>query len=331
MSGYFLGVDAGGSRTRAALVSEQGKVVGVGIAGPANFRTGSFAIAAKAVQQAVRQTLGKTRLKGVQAVCIGSAGLEEPGTEAEGRALLGEVVKADAVLLDTDAYIAWAGALKARPGIIVLSGTGSICLGVDENDFRHRVGGWGPYFGDEGSAYAIASEAIREALKVLDGRSRNGDILKAFLLFADLPPTTSRKTAHAVTSWLYNKERSSTLIARFAPTVERLAAENDEISQTILIRAGHDLGALAQDLAKSLALSPVLISFGGSVLQRNSFVRQAFLSTFDNLRHIMLVEPELPPVLGAALTAMRSVECDVSDRVFTELGRYMSTAEKRTW
>ena len=37
MANFFLGVDAGGSRTRAVIASRQGEVLGTGFAGSANF------------------------------------------------------------------------------------------------------------------------------------------------------------------------------------------------------------------------------------------------------------------------------------------------------
>ena len=99
-----VGVDAGGSRTRAAAATLDGRVFGAGLSGPANSRTGPFDAASHAVQNAVRDALnggwpgtsglppgvadrplGRQRALQVRAVCIGSAGLEQAGSEAEGR------------------------------------------------------------------------------------------------------------------------------------------------------------------------------------------------------------------------------------------------------
>ena len=302
MSEYFLGVDAGGSHTRAALISDQGELLGLGFSGAANFRTKPFAQAALAIQDSVAQALTAKAIKKVQAVCIGSAGLEEQGTEEEGRKLLGNVIRAETVLLDTDAYIAWAGALKAQPGVMVISGTGSICLGIDTARLRHRIGGWGPYFGDEGSAHAIANKAIREALKVIDGRSHNTAFLQALLSFAKFPTHWDQSTAHTLTSWLYAKERSSSELAGFALLIDQLAQQGNVCAQDLLKEAAESLAGLVPALmSKGSFQFPVLVSIGGSVLKYSSIAKKTFLHSLPE--SCIFSEPALPPVLGAAVLA----------------------------
>jgi N-acetylglucosamine kinase-like BadF-type ATPase len=300
MAAYFLGIDAGGSHTRAALVSEKGELVGMGFSGPANFRTKSFAESAQAIQEAVHQA---TRLvTRVKAVCIGTAGLEEQGTEEEGKELLGQSIEADTVLLDTDAYIAWAGALKAQVGVITIAGTGSISLGIDNSARRHRAGGWGPYFGDEGSAYAIANQAIREALKVLDGRNQDQDILKVLLSYANLPTSIDQTTSQRLTHWLYAKERSNAELANFARHIDQLALQGNACAKTILERAGQHLAELVKTIISQGDFTcPVPVSVGGSVLQHSSNTRQAFLNHLPS--NCRFVEPSFPAVLGAAILA----------------------------
>ncbi len=303
MPAHFLGIDAGGSRTRATLISDQGELVGLGYSGAANFRTYSFARSSLSIQEAVAQAIKHTSLTQVETVCIGSAGLEEPGTEEEGRKFLGNVICANQVLLDTDAYIAWAAALKAQPGVIIISGTGSIGLGVDLAQVRHRVGGWGPYFGDEGSAYWIANKAIREALKVLDGRSKNTAFLDALLEFAGLPRQLSQTNAHALTTWLYARE-SSTELANFAPWITRLAEHNPS-AKLLLEDAGKSLAELVEAILQQGSFQhPVTVSIGGSVLKYSMPTKNAFLHHLP--KTCTFSEPMLPPVLGATLLAWLS-------------------------
>ena len=261
------------------------------------------------MQSAVSQAVSSSGVQRVSAACIGSAGLEEPGGEAEGRTLLGNSITADEVLLDTDAYIAWAGALGGRPGIITISGTGSICLGVDANGNRQRVGGWGPRFGDEGSAYSIAAHGIREALKVLDGRSREHCFLEALLAFTGLS-TSTQQTSLALTTWLYSEERSSASIAHFSRAIDKLAASGNTTAQRFFVQAGYDLTELVEAVRTQLNLeAPVRVSTGGSVLMQNSFLNQTFCAALDGNDYHYLT-PSLPPVIGAVIVA--ASRCDSS-------------------
>ncbi len=60
------------------------------------------------------------------------------------------------IIINNDAYISLVGAHGQEKGIITISGTGSISLGIDGNGKLHRTGGWGGHIlGDEGSGYYL--------------------------------------------------------------------------------------------------------------------------------------------------------------------------------
>ena len=304
MNDLVLGVDAGGSHCRAVLASAQGEILGRGQAGSANSRTASFENAAVAIQRSISQALAKTAVRQVSAICIGSAGLEEPGSAAQGRKLLGTIVRTDNLIFDTDAYIAWAGALELQAGVIVIAGTGSMGFGIDTTGQRFRVGGWGPYFGDEGSAYALARSAIQEALKVLDGRQQDERLLKEVLSFAGLSPSLGPETALRLTEWLYQPERSPGAIAGFSAVLDELAKQNHPLSQSLLAEAGKSLAVLAEAVSSKFA-TRALHSFGGSVLLKSEVVRSAFFKQLSQ-KGLEYRPPSFSPVIGAVLIALES-------------------------
>jgi N-acetylglucosamine kinase-like BadF-type ATPase len=61
--------------------------------------------------------------------------------------------------------------LNSAPGLVLIAGTGSICLGIDEAGERFYGDGWGPILGDEGSAYWMGQEALRIICRAHDGRT----------------------------------------------------------------------------------------------------------------------------------------------------------------
>lgn len=308
----FLGVDAGGSETRAILVASNGDVLGSGRSGPANFRAGSLRVSCESVASAVRDAVKDSGNSSELFAFIGSAGLEGPGPEELGRKLLGEAATPTQLHLDTDAYTAWAGAFAGAPGVLVSSGTGSISLGVTSSGARHYVGGWGPTFGDEGSAYAIARDAIKVALEVADGR-RSASLLLDKLRHYVLAGAASELSAgnSGLTTWLYSPERTQSDIARFAPFVEQVALEGDGAAMEILERAGAQLAAMASTLITRFnemnpgATKPIAVSAAGTVLRVNQFVRARFLHELKQLPVATAYsEPVLPPEAGAVLLAM---------------------------
>ncbi len=316
----YLGVDAGGSHTRALLVGPDGEVLGAGRSGPANFRTGAVVHARVAVRDAVRQALdqvSKTSTSGtrrgveVAAAFLGSAGLEDKGDEKLALDLLGGAVAPRRLHLDSDVYAAWAGAFAGLPGVVLSAGTGSICLGVTASGRRIRVGGWGPAFGDEGSAYAIARHGIEAALATADGRGDSPRLLDALLRFTQTAeewgPDGLERYGAALTSWLYAPDTNQPDIARFAPHVEDVASRGDNVARQILDRAGKDLAAMAAVVIRRMEPDgrKVLLATNGAVLRNDGPVRMRFLSALEAEGvAVEIANPRFPPEAGAALLAM---------------------------
>ena len=56
-------------------------------------------------------------------------------------------------------------------GVVLIAGTGSIAMGINEAGAVERSGGWGPTLGDEGSGYDIARQALKAVAASFDGRA----------------------------------------------------------------------------------------------------------------------------------------------------------------
>ena len=159
----ILAIDGGGSRTRGLAIDHQGHVVGEALAGPSNHLLIDGAIVSRSLTEVIEATLADGHLDRSDVACVsaGLAGVDFDGTGAsEMEALMSELGFAR-VLINGDMVIAHAGALGSLPGVVTLSGTGSVTLGIDCAGRRVKVGGWGPIYGDEGSAYRIGEMALR--------------------------------------------------------------------------------------------------------------------------------------------------------------------------
>lgn len=187
-----LGVDGGGTRTRALLVDDDGIPLGrgegpAGIVGP----EGADA-AARAVEAAARGALAEAGSQGP--VDVLWAGLAGAGSESRRRAARSELETlglARRVAVGTDVEAAFRDAFSpGESGILLVAGTGSIALGRRAGGPWIRVGGWGALLGDEGSGYRLGLEAARSVLRGYDGRAPGTDlrdpVLDAFGLEA--PP-----------------------------------------------------------------------------------------------------------------------------------------------
>jgi glucosamine kinase len=275
--GPVLGVDAGGSGTRAALVVD-GVVTRRLTAGPFNFLL---------YEGGVDQMAALAREAQPAAMGIGVPGIarEPGGTQAFGRA----IAEASGVptLAAPDATVAWLGAFLGDPGIIVSAGTGSVAVGGSSPDRLVRVGGHGHLIGDEGSAYWIGRRALRAALAAAEQAGPPTGLLDAILA----------ATAGTLDQFVLRVQRAPadrTILTGLTPLVARLAEgpEADPVAQKIIADAAAALAGLAGALRARFGDLPVAGS--GGVLSIPS-LWAAFQAATGAGR------PLAPPEIGAAL------------------------------
>lgn len=165
----YLGIDAGGTHTRARLVSGTGQVLGTGEAGAANTPSG-LPQALRAIEDAYSQAVGQAGLTKAQVSSIhsgmGVAGLNRRGF-LEG--LRAHRFPFKATAFASDAAIANLGAHGGADGAIVIVGTGSVGFARVRDDV-FTIGGYGFPVSDEGSGAELGLRAIRRALWARDGR-----------------------------------------------------------------------------------------------------------------------------------------------------------------
>jgi len=151
-------MDGGGTRTLALVADESKRIVGRSLAGPSNPLKVGFRSAQAELLRAALGTLRQAARPGrkpakLEAVCIGLAGVDRPAVHRRIFAWLRKAVPAGSHLLTSDAAIALRAAVGDSPGIIVISGTGSIAYARDQRGRVSRSGGWGVPFDDAGSGY----------------------------------------------------------------------------------------------------------------------------------------------------------------------------------
>ena len=207
---YFVGIDGGGTRTTAWLSDEKGRVLARAVAGPSNPLKVGIKSTQREILRATREVLRQAhvaaRLGGerrrtptgrgstaaaLEAVCVGLAGTDRPPVHRKVLAWLRQAIPARHHLLTSDAAIALRAAIADSPGVIVISGTGSIAYGRDDRGRVLRSGGWGAFLDDAGSGYDLGRKAIVAALQVLEVLQRRGRTLaQALADYRPLPQKT---------------------------------------------------------------------------------------------------------------------------------------------
>jgi glucosamine kinase len=175
---FLLGVDGGGSGTRALLARRDGTVIGRGRAGPSALGQG-LAQAWRNVELATRAAFTSARL-GVPvwdhcAVAVGLSGVSHhPWRDA----FVADNIGFAHLVAETDSFTALLGAHNGRPGVVLAAGSGSVAEALHADGSRSIVGGWGFPAGDEGSGAWLGLHAVRHAQCALDGRANGGPLAR---------------------------------------------------------------------------------------------------------------------------------------------------------
>ena len=301
----FLGVDAGGSKTAFVLLDDTGRVVAEA-RGPSGYYFGSGIDTVAAV---LADGLARvTALAGVGTDEIDYAFFGLPGygettadtdrLDAIPRGLLGH----DRYTCDNDMIGGWAGSLGGQDGINVISGTGSMVYG-EHRGATCRVGGWGELFGDDGSAYWIATRGLNAFSRMSDGRLPRGPLYDVVRQRIGL---TRDLDLVGVVMHEWRGARSE--IARLSKAVVEADAAGDRVAGAILADACHELTQLvgaARDLLGYAGDEAMPVSYSGGMFTAPSFLT-GFTAALDTLGSgYQLHPPMFGPGIGSALYAMR--------------------------
>jgi N-acetylglucosamine kinase-like BadF-type ATPase len=206
------------------------------------------------------------------------------------------------VSIESDARIALEGAFSGKPGVVVISGTGSIVFGKDERDKIYRAGGWGRLIGDEGSGYAIGREAFRAVAKLLDGYGEKTKLAKLFNKKFGLG------TQDAIINAVYGEKYNP---ASVVPAVMEAALKGDSVAKKILVLACSDLVEVINAVLKKMnkgrkGVPKRPLAFVGSLLMNDNFYSRKIRSAIKReLPLVVIRNAESSPVVGAALMAIR--------------------------
>ena len=298
----FLGVDGGKSSTKAFIGDETGRVLGTGVGGPCNHvaEAEGRERLARAVTESVALACGQAGIDAArvsfEAACFGMS-----GGPADKQPILAEILRAGQLIVTHDMLIALSGATGGDPGVAVNAGTGSFAFGRSPSAETARAGGWGFVFGDEGSGFDIARQALRAALRHEEGWGPH-TVLHAALLEA-----TGTRDANELLHHFYTPEWPRPRVAALAKLVDSVALAGDPVARDILTNAAQQLAMLAASVGNRLfrAGEPMLVCHIGGVFRSRLLLE----------RHRQIVElndgarcepPRYSPAAGALLEAYRA-------------------------
>ena len=296
---YFLGVDGGGTKTLVVLLDEANNVIAEGLSGASNPMRVGIEKAVTNISEAINiacDTLNRN-VTDIVSAALGLAGVRRNDIRLRIRERISQMLRTNSVEVVTDADIALYGAVKNKTGLVVIAGTGSICLGRNEKDEKAIAGGWGPLAGDEGGGAGIARRALQAIAKASDGRGSQTKLSRSAMEYF-----RAGKTEDLVVA-IYAPQVDNMRIAGFAKFVAEAAEKGDEVARQILNEAGFELGLAATAVIRQLKLQrrKFPIATVGSIFQSGEMIKEPLIEKVRKIApKAYLIEPPLPPAVAAA-------------------------------
>lgn len=299
----FLGIDGGGTRTRAALLDADRRLLGEGEGGPSNIDDVGEAGARANIAAAVAAARARAGLPDTAfaAAFLGMAGVTSDDDRAVIRRIAHTLKLAPTACIDVDhdCRIALAGGLSGRPGIVLITGTGSSCYGRTAAGAHWMTGGRGHLIADEGSGYWYGLNAIRAAVRHHDGRGPSTVLHDRVLTALGID------TIEAVMHRLYVVGVTRPEIAALAPLVIAAAEAGDGVAQRLFLEGARELAECVEAVAQRLgfASGPSELALTGGLSQAQVAREPLVAAVTARLPGCRVTLAERSPVVGAALLA----------------------------
>ncbi len=300
--GAILGVDGGGTHTRAAI-QVNGKIAGNGQSGSIKrLRVGAAAAEAN-LREALKEAYAQAGMSRVDAACCGVASVSMPGITEWITAVFDDfhVQRSEVV---GDEVIALDAAFRGGPGILQIAGTGSNTIGRAPDGSRESAGGWSSRLGDEGSGYWIGVNAIRRALHAYD-REQPAQVIQR---------VSEVWGTHDMDEFINVGDGTpGPDFAALAPVIDELAQAGDPVALGVLQQAAADLVAFvllvrSKIRRKHSLTGEVPVAWTGGVIEKGALVREAFFKGLHDAAPQMPVGKEaVVPLEGALWRAERLV------------------------
>lgn len=300
---FYLGVDGGGTKTHVALMNDKREVVGEGTSGPSNPLRVGVETAVSNIAKALNVATDQAEVSPVDIVAatLGLAGVRRADLKQRIKASFVEQFRIRKTEVFTDAEIALFATTQGKPGIVVIAGTGSVCLGKNDKGEMAIAGGWGPLAGDEGGGVGIAQTALHAVAKASDGRG--------------IPTILSERASEYFRASgpenlivaIYSPQVDNSRIAGFAQFVVEAAQSGDAVAMNILEEAGSELGLAACAVIDKLGLNRSKVPVGcvGSVFKAGEILTRPMIETVHTVApKAFLTQPTMPPAHAAALMAL---------------------------
>lgn len=301
----YVGIDGGGTKTHAVVIDESGEILGEGTDGASNPLRVGVENAIGNIFEAMDKACDGARRRRADVVAIecGLAGVRRADLRKIIKDRVQEISRVEKVHVVTDAEIALYGTTVGFEGLVVIAGTGSVCIGQDESGRTASAGGWGPLAGDEGGGSGIGRRALQAIAKASDGRGEPTRLSDAAVEYFRAGKLENLSVA------IYAPSVDNARIAGFAKHVVETAQAGDRVAIEILREAGNELAQAALAVIRQLKIESHEFPIGqvGSVFKAGELIETPFMEIVHPVApKCSFTKPKYSPAHAAALMALKN-------------------------
>jgi glucosamine kinase len=275
---FFLGIDGGGTRTRVALADGTGRECARAEGPPTLIDPADPNATIGVIVDLCREVAAKGGADlPVAGLWAGIAGAGTEGTRGVVEKALQEEGLASYTSVGADAEATFHDAFPSGPGILLISGTGSIALARGADGSRVRVGGWGEHLGDEGSGYRIGMAALQAFARGEDGRGVPTKLRDPIL---DALGVTDPAE---LIKWTATARKAD--VASLVPLICEVAEAGDQAATAVIENAVDELVEHVRTLVQRLEPWPATpeVALAGGVIEEAGPLRLRVIRAIEGL------------------------------------------------
>lgn len=262
-----IGIDAGGTKTTAQLFDQNMKVIKTAESGFGNPLV-NFEKAILNIETSIFTVLNETNtsLNTIELITVGSAGASSGGYSEQIKQHLKNKFHTKIIVM-SDLELSHIATFNNKEGILLIAGTGSSCLYRKNNLFIQK-GGWGHILGDEGSAYWIGIQIIKQLMLHFEQSTLRDD---AEILLPNL--LNKYPSKQHIIELVYNSPKKE--VAQLAQITELFP--NSKYIQNLMDQSAMHLSNLVIMTLSQSKSKKVNIALEGSVITKNNYIKKQFL------------------------------------------------------
>ncbi|CAG5103676.1 Oidioi.mRNA.OKI2018_I69.chr1.g883.t1.cds [Oikopleura dioica] len=307
---FFIGIEGGATKSSGVLVDgKNGEILKEITGGPANVRTEDLSTVISRLEKIMKflymSSSSDVPITGKVSLGLTLAGASQEDIQAKIAVEIKQRVKfIDRIIINTDAVAPVF--MSQKKGTVLICGTGSSCLFVTEDGIQKRSGGLGHMLGigDEGSAFWIATKAIKSVLDKADGIPNN--VLDTTLIEAEIKSYFKIEDLKELIK-IYQENFDKGKIAGFTAKLAAIAKEKDDpVAKICFASAGGELAKLVVSMEDTLEIGeeePPEILCQGSVWNSWELLKESFIQGMklhSKLTALSLVRVSVSCAYGAA-------------------------------